>query len=109
MTDLETVEIEIEEANKLRAIRDNCAMLINSQPYKDVIEEGYFKVEAARLCMAKSSNLDEAQMRNIDGMMLGIGGLANFIDMVMRRGAAMDKQIEECEETRAEILALEVV
>ena len=57
MTDLEQVEIQIDMANKLRALRDNCVKLTASETWKDVIDTGYFKEEAARLVMAKSSNL----------------------------------------------------
>ena len=108
MTDLEQVEIQIEMANKLRALRDNCVKLTASESWKDVIDEGYFKEEAARLVMAKSSNLTPEQMQLIDNMMLGIGALANYIESVMRRGAEMDQAIGEHEETRDEILAEEI-
>ena len=43
MTDLEQVEIQIDMANKLRALRDNCVKLTASEPWKDVIDDGYFK------------------------------------------------------------------
>ena len=108
MTDLEQVEIQIDMANKLRALRDNCVKLTASEPWKDVIDEGYFKEEAARLVMAKSSNLTPEQMQLIDNMQYGIGALANYIESVMRRGAEMDQAIGEHEETREEILAEEI-
>jgi len=108
MTDLEQVEIQIDMAQKLRKMRDNCVKLTASETWKDVIDTGYFKEEAARLVMAKSSNLTPEQMQLIDNMMLGIGALANYIESVMRRGAEMDQAIGEHEETREEILAEEV-
>ena len=108
MTDLEQVEIQIDMANKLRALRDNCVKLTASEPWKDVIDEGYFKEEAARLVMAKSSNLTPEQMKLIDNMIFGIGAVANYIESVMRRGAEMDQAIGEHEETRDEILAEEI-
>ena len=108
MTDLEQVEIQIDMANKLRALRDNCVKLTASESWKDVIDNGYFKEEAARLVMAKSSNLSAEQMQLIDNMQYGIGALANYIESVMRRGAEMDQALGEHEETRDEILAEEV-
>ena len=42
MTDLEQVEIQIEMAEKLRKLRDNCVKLTASEPWKDVIDTGYF-------------------------------------------------------------------
>ena len=108
MTDLEQVEIQIDMAQKLRKMRDNCVKLTASEPWKDIIGEGYFKEEAARLVMAKSSNLTPEQMQLIDNMQYGIGALANYIESVMRRGAEMDQAIGEHEETRDEILAEEI-
>jgi valyl-tRNA synthetase len=108
MTDLEQVEIQIDMAQKLRKMRDTCVKLTESEPFKDVITEGYFKEEAARLVMAKSASLTSEQMQIIDNMQYGIGALANFIESVMRRGAEMDQALNEHEETREEILAEEV-
>jgi valyl-tRNA synthetase len=108
MKEIEQVEIQIEMAQKLRKMRDNCVKLTASEPFKDVITEGYFKEEAARLVMAKSSGLNADQLKLIDNMQYGIGALANFIESVMRRGAEMDQAIGEHEQTREEILAEEV-
>ena len=108
MTDLEQVEIQIDMAHKLRKMRDNCVKLTASKTWKDIIDDGYFKEEAARLVMAKSSNLTPEQMQLIDNMQYGIGALANYIESVMRRGAEMDQALNEHEETREEILAEEV-
>ena len=108
MTDLEQVEIQIDMAQKLRKMRDNCVKLTASEPWKDIIGEGYFKEEAARLVMAKSSHLTPEQMQLIDNMQYGIGALANYIESVMRRGAEMDQAIGEHEDTLEEILAEEI-
>tara|TARA_R110000764_G_scaffold88964_1_gene170239 strand:+ start:391 stop:729 length:339 start_codon:yes stop_codon:yes gene_type:complete len=108
MNDLEEVDIQIEMAQKMRALRDSCVKLMANKDFKDVVEEGYFKEEAARLVMAKSAGLNEEQNKNIDGMIIGVGSLANYFNMVMRRGAEMDVAAGEHEETREEILAEEV-
>jgi len=104
-TELEQVEIQIEAAQRMRELRDNCVKLMDSKYFKEVIDEGYFKEEAARLVMAKSSNLNADQMKIIDNMQYGIGALANFLESVMRRGAEMDTALGEHEQTREEILA----
>ena len=108
MTDLEEVEIQIEVANKIRAMRDSYVKLSRNKNFKDIIEIGYFKEEAARLVMAKSAPLDENQQRVIDGMIIGVGALNNYFNMIMRRGAEMDNAIGEHEQTRQEILAEEI-
>ena len=105
MNQLEEVEIQIEVANKIRAMRDSFVKLQRNKLFKDIIETGYFKEEAARLVMAKSAPLTEPQQRVIDGMIIGVGALANYFEMIMRRGAEMDTALGEHEQTREEILA----
>ena len=108
MNDLEHVDIQITTAEKLILLRDNFYKLSENKHFKEIIMNDYFKEEAARLVMAKSSNLTPEQMQLIDNMQYGIGALANYIESVMRRGAEMDQAIGEHEETREEILAEEV-
>ena len=108
MNDLEQVEIQIEMANRIRKLRDNCVKLMDTSLWKDVIDEGYFKEEAARLVMAKSSNMNADQKIMIDNMIYGVGALNNWVESVMRRGSEMDQALNEHEETREEILAEEV-
>ena len=109
MRPIEEVEIEIELAQRIRALRDNCAKLMQSKEFKDVIEEGYFKEEAARLAMAKSSLMNAEQKQVIDNMIYGVGALKNWLESVMRRGAEMDQAIGEQETTREELLQEEVL
>jgi|TARA_B110000438_G_C15174271_1_gene377347 hypothetical protein len=108
MNDLEQVEIQIEMATRIRKLRDNCVKLLDSPLWKDVIEEGYYREEATRLVMAKSSNMNADQKIMIDNMIYGIGALNNWIESVMRRGAEMDQALNDHEKTREEILAEEV-
>jgi hypothetical protein len=108
-TDLQQVEIQIEMATSIRKLRDSAVKLMATKEFKDVIEEGYFKEEAARLVMAKSSNMTSEQKLIIDNMQYGIGALSNWLESVMRRGAEMDQAIGEHEQTREEILREEVL
>lgn len=108
MTDLDKLEITIEEANKMRTLRDKCVKFQATKLYKDIIEDGYFKEEAARLVMAKSSNLAPAFMDKIDGMIIGVGALQNYFESIMFRGDEMDTALGEAEEARTEILAEEL-
>jgi len=108
MNDLEQVEIQIEMATRIRKLRDNCVKLVETPLWKDVIDEGYFKEEAARLVMAKSSNMNAEQKQLIDNMIYGVGALANWLESVIRRGSEMDQAIGEHEETREDLLKEEV-
>lgn len=108
MTNLEEVEIQIKMAKDMIALRDAYVKLSENKHFKDVIENGYFKEEAARLVMAKSATLTAEQQEKIDGMIMGVGALANYFDMIMRRGHEMDQALNDHEQTREEILAEEV-
>ena len=108
MNDLEQVEIQIEMGTRIRKLRDNCVKLVENPLWKDVIDEGYFKEEAARLVMAKSSNMNAEQKQLIDNMIYGVGALANWLESVIRRGSEMDQAIGEHETTREELLKEEV-
>jgi hypothetical protein len=109
MSDLEQVDIQINVAEEIINLRDNYYKLSENKYFKEIIINDYFKEEAARLVMAKSnSNLDEVQQRSIDNMILGVGGLSNYFDMIVRRGNEMELSMQDYEQTREEILAEEV-
>jgi len=108
MNHLEEVEIQIKMAKEMIALRDSYFQLSKNKHFKDVIEKAYFKEEAARLVMAKSANLDAESMGRIDNMIMGVGALANFFEMVVRRGNEMEQALEDHESTREEILAEEL-
>ena len=70
----------------------------------EFLEQGYTKEEAARLVMAKSSNLNEEQKKLIDCMIYGIGALSNFFDSVHQRGIQAEQALREDEDAKTEIL-----
>jgi hypothetical protein len=108
MTELEQVEYQIDMNTKIRKLRDNVVKLMANEYFKDVIEEAYFKEEAARLVMTKSSHLSVDQQRIIDNMQYGIGGLYNWLQEAIRRGGEADDAIGAHEQTREEILSEEI-
>jgi hypothetical protein len=104
MTDLEKLELQVAQAKPIIELKNQCLKLQDSPAYKAVVEEGYFKEEAARLCMAKSADLNEGSMILIDRMTYGVGAFKNYIDACIRRGYDCEQVVEAAEETRAEIL-----
>ena len=104
MNQVEEIQIEIDFAKEMIAMRNACRQLHENKHFKEVILEGYFKTEAARLVMAKSNpNLEEAQQRGVDIMIGGIGALAQFFDMIERRGSQAEEGLRELEDTQDEI------
>ena len=105
---LDSLEFSMDEAKHFISVKNSMLKLQNNRDFKKVITEYYFKEEAARLVMAKSSNMNADQKIMIDNMIYGIGALNNWIESVMRRGAEMDQALNDHEKTREEILAEEV-
>jgi competence CoiA-like predicted nuclease len=92
------------EAKHFIDVKDSLVKLQKNQDFKKVIIEYYFKEEAARLVMAKSSNLTEEQQTVIDKMIYGIGSLAKFFDSTLSRGVQSEQSLVEDEEAKTSIL-----
>ena len=101
---LEVLESNMTESKHFVDVKNSLVKLQKSKDFKKVVIEYYFKEEAARLVMAKSSNLTEEQQMVIDKMIYGIGSLAKFFDSVLSRGIQAEQQVVEDEETKANIL-----
>jgi len=101
---LEQLEESMVEARHFVAIRNSLIKLQTNKDFKKVITEYYFKEEAARLVMAKSSSLTEEQQLLIDKMIYGIGSLAKFLDQTLARGAQAEQALAEDEDTKANII-----
>lgn len=102
--ELEYLEFSMDEAKQFIAIKNSMVKLRKNTDFKKVIAEYYFKEEAARLVMAKSSNLTPDQQELIDKMIYGIGSLAKFLDSVETRGLQAEQALQDDEETKASIL-----
>ena len=102
--ELNQLEANIAEAKHFIDIKKSVERLFRNRDFKKVILEYYFKEEAARLVMAKSSNLNEEQKKLIDCMIYGIGALSNFFDSVHQRGIQAEQAHQEDEDAKPEIL-----
>ena len=101
---LEYIEANMAESKHFIDINNSLMKLQKNRDFKKVISEYYFKEEAARLVMAKSSNLTADQQLVIDKMIYGIGALAKFLDSVSARGAQAVQTLAEDEEAKESIL-----
>jgi len=109
MKPLDQIEISIEEAKEVIALRDALVRIMANKDFNTVIKEGYFTTEAARLVMCKGEpNLDDNVQREIDILIKGISGTSHYFRKIMRDGAEMDVALGESEQTREELLAEEL-
>ncbi len=102
--ELNQLDASMAEAKHFIDIKNSCVKLHRNRDFKKVILDYYFKEEAARLVMAKSSNLSEEQKKLIDNMMYGVGALSNFFDSVLQRGVQAEQALRDDEEARTVIL-----
>ena len=102
--ELNQLDANIAEAKHFIEIKKSVEKLFRNREFKKVILEYYFKEEAARLVMAKSSNLNEEQKKLIDCMIYGIGALSNFFDSVHQRGIQAEQALQDDEDAKTEIL-----
>ena len=102
--ELNQLEANIAEAKHFIDIKKSVERLFKNRDFKKVILEYYFKEEAARLVMAKSSKLNEEQKKLIDCMIYGIGALSNFFDSVHQRGVQAEQALGDDEDARTAIL-----
>ncbi len=102
--ELNQLDASMAEAKHFIEIKKSVEKLFRNREFKKVILEYYFKEEAARLVMAKSSNLNEEQKKLIDCMIYGIGALSNFFDSVHQRGIQAEQALREDEDAKTEIL-----
>jgi hypothetical protein len=101
---LQELEDNINDAKHFIDIKDSTIKLFKNKEFKKVVLDYYFKEEAARLVMAKSSSLNEEQKKMIDNMIYGIGALSNFFDSVLTRGTQAEQAYRDDELARTEIL-----
>ena len=81
--ELQELDDNMQDAKHFIDIKDSTLKLFKNKEFKKVVLEYYFKEEAARLVMAKASNLNEDQQKLINNMIYGIGALSNFFDAVL--------------------------
>jgi len=104
--DIQTIEISIGKAK--RAIELNKALnrLDKNKDFQLVIQEAYFKDEAARLIAAKSNpglSMPE-QQAHLDHCIMGLGSLQQFFITISQIAMQMEKTMADDEITHTELL-----
>lgn len=104
---IEEIELNIEQAKRLIENGKALDRLYSNPDFRTVIREGYLEKEAVRLVHLKSDPQLQAQdmqheiVKGIDA----IGCLTHYFRNIEHQRMLAEKAIEECEETREELLA----
>lgn len=97
---IEEIELSIEEAKKMVAVRDSLYKLMNNRDWRKIIEERYLKDEAVRLTGLVGDNSPRVlEMREeIIISLQGISKFRQFLQDTIRMGDMAENSIIENEE-----------
>lgn len=103
---LNDIEISIDDARKTITRKDQLQRLIDSQDWKDIIEDGYFRDEAARLVVLKAdpSMLEDKEQKQIDIAINAIGPFRQYLRTIMQFGFMAEQALNNDQQTREELL-----
>ena len=106
MSQIEEVEIGIEQARAIVAKAAALANLFSNKDFKLAITEGYLKEEAVRLVLLKadpSASSKEMQDSIADGI-TAIGHFNQYLRTIQALGSMAVKSLGEYEDLRTELL-----
>lgn len=110
MSDIQELEVQIEDAKAAIKLGDSVERLFKNRDFKAVICNEYFKEYAAGLVMQKSvpaMQTPEHQLA-IENALIGIGELNQFLTTLRMRGKHMEHQMAAQEATLDELQAEEL-
>ena len=94
----------VEDAQKFVDRRDRLTELLNTDIFKEIFTEGYFRDEAARLAQAITNPgmQDDIDQREIEGQIRAIGHVQNFLLTIKQQGDAKETALTEHAEEELE-------
>lgn len=109
--ELESLEVEIDQAKTAIELRDELLKLEQHPSFKKIITEGYLEKEPVRLSRLKvdPSMQNDLQQRMLDNAIAGVGSLYMYLLKIKQIGSAMEQAVAEMEETREAILQEETI
>src|SRR6056300_939800 len=104
---IEQIELSIEAAKANVEKMEALLRLIDNKDFKDIIDDGYFRDEAARVVILKADpEMQEAKYQDqLDKSIVAIGQLRQYFRSIMQMGRMAERSIRDDEETRQELLA----
>ena len=103
---LEQIQISREQAEKSVALWKAFTNLRNNEDFKTLIQDAYFRDEAARLVLLKAdqSFVSDDRQKALDNAMQGISALNQFFNSIIQLGIMSQQSLQELENAEEEIL-----
>tara|TARA_B110000908_G_C9808427_1_gene251788 strand:- start:111 stop:443 length:333 start_codon:yes stop_codon:yes gene_type:complete len=107
MSEIEQIEISIDEARKEVTKMESLLRLISNKDFTALVDDGYFVEEASRLVMlrADADMQDATSQLSINNRITAVGYFRQYLQSIMQVGRMSEQGIREDEETRQELLA----
>lgn len=104
--DLQALEVTMEVVKKNIERAKTLRRLTALPEFQDIILEGYFQGEAARLVLLRAdvAMADKPQQKHTDRLIDGIGALHQYFSTIERMGEMSAQALAEQEQTREELL-----
>ncbi len=99
MSELQQIEISLEEANKAVELRDALIKLEKSYVFKKVILREFME-EEAKLMAPLIGSPNEAAAKGATNVCIGIGALGSFLNKVHRQGDVAERAIQQLENAK---------
>lgn len=104
MSDIQEVELSIEQAKKVIATGDKALKLADNKLFKELVLDGYFVDEAARLAhLSADLTLTAEQRADVFVMIQGIGFFKAYMSMLVRRSDMARRELRDHEQTLSEL------
>ena len=104
--DIETLEIEINQARAVIKLNDDLQKLFKDAKFKQIILKGYFEDEAMRLCALKSDRAFQTEdgQKTLDRQIWGLGALNAYFTKIEQVAATAQQAMDEMEQTQNELM-----
>jgi len=107
VSDLEQVELSIEEAQKNIDRMEALERLRKNRDFKLLVEEGYLQDEAARVVLAKAEPglQGPEQQVMLENMIIAVGYFRQYLNKIYQFGSHSKRAMSEHQDTREELMA----
>lgn len=107
MSDIEEIEVTIEELKKTVARRDLLRKLESNREFRKIFLEGYFKDEAARLTALSAEPSQEKARPQIMLEIQAISCVRQFLRNIGMMGDIAERELRDNQEALDEVRAME--
>ena len=105
MSDIQTLELTIEEAKKAVKLRDQAEKLIKNRDFKAVFDDEYFDsyTKNTAIMLAEIKHDDPKMHADLVEELEAVGRVRGFIRGIFQKGAMADKTIKDAQTAIEEI------